>query len=74
MLPEKFTLSEIHALYETLLGKKLDISNFPKKLIALGLLKKLDEKRNIGAHRSPYLYMFDKAKYEQALKDGVVLS
>jgi len=74
MLPEKFTLTEIHALYETLLGKKLDISNFPKKLIALGLLKKLDEKRSIGAHRSPHLYMFDKEKYEQALLNGVVLS
>jgi ADP-ribose pyrophosphatase YjhB (NUDIX family) len=74
MLPEKFTLSEIHALYETLLGKKLDISNFPKKLIALGLLKKLDEKRSIGAHRSPHLYSFDKEKYNLALKEGLVLS
>ncbi|HET6256247.1 MAG TPA: NUDIX domain-containing protein [Puia sp.] len=74
LLPEKFTLSDIHSLYETLLGKKLDISNFPKKLIALGLLKKLDEKRNIGAHRSPYLYRFDKARYENALKEGLVLS
>jgi len=74
MLSEKFTLSEIHALYETLLGKKLDVSNFPKKLIALGLLKKLDEKRSIGPHRSPHLYVFDKEKYRQALKDGVVLS
>jgi 8-oxo-dGTP diphosphatase len=74
MLPEKFTLAEIHALYETLLGKKLDVSNFPKKLMALGLLKKLDEKRNIGPHRSPHLYVFDKEKYEQALKNGVVLS
>ncbi|WP_316825471.1 NUDIX hydrolase [Pedobacter miscanthi] len=74
LLPEKFTLSEIHALYETLLQKKLDISNFPKKLIALGLLKKLNEKLHIGAHRSPYLYSFNKQKYEQALKDGLVLS
>ncbi|HTD41622.1 MAG TPA: hypothetical protein VK671_13430, partial [Mucilaginibacter sp.] len=74
MLPEKFTLSEIHALYETLLGKKLDISNFPKKLITLGLLKKLDEKRSIGAHRSPHLYMFDKERYDNALKEGLVLS
>ncbi|MDB4919052.1 NUDIX domain-containing protein [Mucilaginibacter sp.] len=74
MLPEKFTLTEIHVLYETLLGKKLDVSNFPKKLMALGLLKKLDEKRNIGPHRSPHLYVFDKEKYEQALKNGVVLS
>jgi 8-oxo-dGTP diphosphatase len=74
LLPEKFTLSEIHALYETMLGKKLDISNFPKKLISLGLLKKLDEKRNIGAHRSPHLYKFDKKKYKQALRDGLVLN
>jgi 8-oxo-dGTP diphosphatase len=74
MLPEKFTLGEIHALYETLLGKKLDISNFPKKLIALGLLKKLNEKRSIGPHRSPHLYIFDKEKYDAALKEGVVLS
>ena len=74
MLPEKFTLSEIHSLYETLLGKKLDVSNFPKKLIALELLKKLDERRSIGAHRSPHLYSFDKANYEQALKDGLILS
>jgi len=74
LLPEKFTLSEIHSLYETLLGKKLDVSNFPKKLVALGLLKKLAEKRNIGAHRSPHLYTFDKARYANALQEGLVLS
>jgi 8-oxo-dGTP diphosphatase len=74
MLPEKFTLAEIHSLYETLLGKKLDISNFPKKLIALGLLKKTTEKRSIGAHRSPHLYTFDKICYDNALKEGLVLS
>jgi 8-oxo-dGTP diphosphatase len=74
LLPEKFTLSEIHSLYETLLGKKLDVSNFPKKLVALGLLKKLAEKRSIGAHRSPHLYKFDKARYEDALREGLVLS
>ena len=74
LLPVKFTLTEIHALYETLLGKKLDISNFPKKLMTLGLLKKLNEKRHIGAHRAPHLYKFDKTKYERALKEGIVLS
>jgi 8-oxo-dGTP diphosphatase len=74
LLPEKFTLAEIHSLYETLLGKKLDVSNFPKKLIALGLLKKTAEKRSIGAHRSPHLYRFDKVRYENALKEGLVLS
>jgi len=73
LLPEKFTLTEIHALYETLLTKKLDIRNFPKKLIFLGIIKKLNEKVSIGPHRSPFLYKFDKAKYNKALKEGIPL-
>lgn len=72
LLPEKFTLPEIHALYETILGKELDRRNFPKMLLALGLIKKLNEQRHIGAHSSPYLYQFNKKIYEQALKEGIV--
>lgn len=72
LLKEKFTLPEIHRLYETILGKELDRRNFPKKLLALGLIKKLDEQRHIGAHRSPYLYQFDKENYAQALREGLV--
>ncbi|MFD2934698.1 NrtR DNA-binding winged helix domain-containing protein [Spirosoma flavum] len=56
MLPEKLTLPKIHTLYETILGKQLDQRNFSKKHVALGLIKKLDEQRAIGPHRSPYLY------------------
>jgi len=74
LLPEKFTLTEIHAVYETLLDKKLDIRNFSKKLVFLGLIRKLEEKRNIGPHRAPFLYKFDKKKYEEALEMGVYLS
>jgi 8-oxo-dGTP diphosphatase len=73
LLPAKFTLTEIHAVYETLLGRKLDIRNFPKKLIFLGLIIKLNEKRNIGPHRAPFLYQFDKKKYKQALEMGISL-
>ncbi|GAB3908804.1 NUDIX domain-containing protein [Larkinella knui] len=72
LLPEKFTLPEIHTLYETILGKKLDQRNFAKKLVGLGLIKKLDEQRAIGPHRSPYLYQFEKDAYENALKQGIV--
>lgn len=74
LLPEKFTLPEIHDLYETILGKTLDRRNFPKKLLALGLIKKLDEQKKIGAHRSPYLYKFDKRRYDKALREGIVLA
>jgi 8-oxo-dGTP diphosphatase len=73
LLPEKFTLPEIHDLYETILGKKMDRRNFPKKLLSLGIIKKLNKQKKIGAHRSPFLYKFDKPQYEKALKEGMVL-
>lgn len=74
LLPAKFTLPEIQVLYETILDKTLDRRNFPKRLLSLGIIKRLDEQRNIGPHRAPYLYKFDKRKYEDALKHGVILA
>jgi 8-oxo-dGTP diphosphatase len=74
LLPRKFTLPEIHTLYETILGKKLDGRNFAKKLISTGIIRKLKEHKNIRPHRSPFLYVFDKAKYNKALKNGMVLA
>lgn len=73
LLPEKFTLPEIHTLYETILNKKLDRRNFPNKLLSLGILIKLDEKRKIGQHRSPFLYKFDRERYNEVLNSGEVL-
>lgn len=74
LLPEKFTLPEIHELYETILDKKLDRRNFANKLMSLGIVVKMDEKRAIGKHRSPFLYKFDKENYEAALQNGIVLA
>lgn len=74
LLPEKFTLPEITSLYETILGKKLDDRNFAKKLLATGIIDKLGERRYIGPHRSPFLYVFNKARYNEALNNGMVLA
>ena len=73
LLQPKFTLKEIKLLYEVLSGKKLNPTNFPNKLIALDLISRLDEKRKIGAHRSPTYYKFNEAVYEKALTEGLVL-
>lgn len=73
-LQQKFTLKEIKHFYEVMSGKQLNASNFPNKLISLGLIVKLDEKRKIGAHRSPAYYKFDEETYENALRDGLVLA
>lgn len=72
LIPEKFTLREIKEFYEVMSGKELHASNFPGKLISIGLIKKTNEKRKIGAHRSPTFYTFNKKVYEKALKEGFV--
>lgn len=73
LLEEKFTLPEIHNLYETILEKSLDDRNFAKKLMATGIVTKLNETRKISGHRPPYLYKFNKEKYDEGLKSGVEL-
>lgn len=37
LLPEKFTLSELRKLYETILGKELDRRNFQRKILAYNI-------------------------------------
>ncbi len=73
LLADKFTLKEIKLFYEVMSGKELHASNFPNKLVSLGLIVKTNEKRSIGAHRSPAYYQFDDAVYKKALQEGLVL-
>lgn len=73
LLQPKFTLKEVKVLYEVLSGKKLNPTNFTNKLIALGIIEKLEEKKHIGAHRAPTYYKFSEDVYEKALVEGLVL-
>jgi 8-oxo-dGTP diphosphatase len=71
LLPQKFTLNEIHKLFETILDTKLDRRNFHKLITSYDFLIKLNEKRTGVANKAPYLYKFDFRRYEKALKDGI---
>lgn len=71
LLPTKFTMPELQRLYETILDQKLDRRNFQKKMLSLGILERLKERKMGGAHKAPYLYKFNKAKYDKALKQGL---
>jgi 8-oxo-dGTP diphosphatase len=71
LLPSKFTMPELQKLYETILGKALDRRNFQKKMLALGILERLKERKMGGAHKAPYLYKFNKARYDKALRLGL---
>jgi 8-oxo-dGTP diphosphatase len=71
LLPQKFTMPELQKLYETILGKKLDRRNFQKKMLSFGILEKLKERKQGGAHKAPFLYRFNLKKYQQAFRKGL---
>jgi 8-oxo-dGTP diphosphatase len=58
LLPDLFTMAEVHFLYETILGKKILSTNFQRKMLSLGILERIEKKKTGKAHKSPYLYRF----------------
>ncbi|MDR0429832.1 MAG: NUDIX domain-containing protein [Tannerellaceae bacterium] len=71
LLPEKFTLTQLRIIYETILGEKLDRRNFQRKILSAGLVCKLDEVYKKWGQKSSALYSFDKQKYKDAIKNGI---
>lgn len=65
LLPAKFTISQLHKLYETIYNKKFDIRNFNKKIISLSYIQMLNEKEVGVSHRAARLYKFDKVAYNK---------
>lgn len=63
LLSPKFTIQELRNLHETILGKKLDIRNFHKKVMATPYIVPLEEWETNVTHRAARYYHFDKRKY-----------
>ncbi|WP_127133009.1 NUDIX hydrolase [Pseudoflavitalea rhizosphaerae] len=59
LLPEKFSLRELQALYEAILGVKMDRRNFRKKFFLMGWLEDVNELEQDVPHRPGKLYRFD---------------
>lgn len=70
LLPSSFTIQDLRHLYEVLLERKLDASNFRKRILAMGVLAPASEPMRRGTHRPAPLYMFDYAKYKSLTKKG----
>ncbi len=58
LLPEKFTLSQLHRLYSSIFGKNFDSANFRKKVLSTGKLMRLNEKDTKGSKRGAFYYKF----------------
>jgi 8-oxo-dGTP diphosphatase len=70
LLPKKFTLGQLQALYEAILGRAIDKRNFRKKLLAFDFLVPTHECTTGTAHRPARLHRFDRRKYQALTKKG----
>ncbi|MBI3134555.1 MAG: NUDIX hydrolase [Bacteroidetes bacterium] len=70
LLSEKFTLTQLQVVYESILGSSIDKRNFRKKILGTGLLLQLDEKEKNVAHKAAHYFKFDKKAYAELTRNG----
>lgn len=70
LLPEQFTLPDLHNLYETVLQRSIDRGNFRKKILSMGLLIDHSDKQKDRHARAAKIYSFDKVKYKALTESG----
>ena len=56
LLPDEFTMPELHQLHQTILEENLDRSRFQKKMLSTNLFERLPEQRKDSPGRNPYHY------------------
>ncbi len=70
LLDEKFTLTQLQAVYESILGTSIDKRNFRKKILGMGLLLALEEKEKNVARKAARFYKFDNKAYKDLTQKG----
>ena len=70
LLPRKFTVGQLQRLYEVILNRTFDVSNFRKKILGLGVLQPTQEYETDVAHRAARLYTFDLTSYRSLMANG----
>ncbi|RZS97831.1 NUDIX hydrolase [Cecembia calidifontis] len=65
LLPDKFTLPQLQAMYEGLYDTKIDKRNFTRKILSTNLLKKEKEKDKSSSKKGAFFYSLDEANYKE---------
>ncbi|PSR55755.1 DNA mismatch repair protein MutT [Adhaeribacter arboris] len=65
LLPERFTIPQLQALYEGLYETEFDKRNFSRKILSTGLLVKQNEKDKENSRKGAFYYKLDKRKYSE---------
>ena len=66
LLPEKFTIPQLHSLYEGVYDTELDKRNFSRKIMSTNLLLKQQEKEKENSKKGAFYYKLNKKKYNSA--------
>lgn len=69
LLPEKFTLTQLQKLLESVLGFPIDKRNFRKKISQMPYIVPLKEKQKDVAHKPAQLFLFSREVYEKTKKE-----
>ena len=56
LLPDEFTMPELHILHQTILGQDIDRSRFQKKMLSSGKFERLPKRQKDSPGRNPYQY------------------
>jgi 8-oxo-dGTP diphosphatase len=72
LLDKKFPFSDLEKLYTALLNREIDRRNFKKKINSLKVLDELDEKVSLGPGRPASLFSFNKKRYFQLKREGII--
>ena len=60
LLPDQFTMPELHQLHEAILQTRLDRSRFQKKMLSTGLFERLPKRQQGAPGSNPYQYSVKK--------------
>src|SRR5574344_756001 len=69
LLPEKFSISHLQKLYESILGISLDRRNFRKKIMQMKYVIPLNEKQKDVKHKPAQLFIFSRDVYERTKRE-----
>ncbi|NCD68904.1 NUDIX hydrolase [Mucilaginibacter agri] len=63
LLPERFTIPQLQALYEGIFQAEFDDRNFSRKVLSTGLLVKLPEKDKQSSKKGAFYYRLNQTEY-----------
>ena len=66
LVGERFTLSQLHDVYEAVTGEAIDLANFRRKMLSSGQLEDTGEKLRVGRNRPAAVYRYVQSALRQS--------